>query len=192
MARSVGAVLGSVLGGLRTTTLMESGSLCRRRGKENPLAHRRTLPSLWARRQPNAKESHRTFLEVVLNGQAGPKPAKSEADEVLKEVQAAQEELLQSQIAKARAAADALGDDPAFAKKVTELQSEIAALGKEGCWRQGDWEKFSGSPCGTKVALRGKRDQDTGTVAKGLGNGPSCAHPLVKPISQKRNWSCKN
>ena len=122
-----------------------------------------------------AKESHRTFLEVVLNGQAGPKPAKSEADEVLKEVQAAQEELLQSQIVKARAAADALGDDPAFAKQVTELQSKITP-GKEGCWRQDDWEKFSGSPCGTKVALRGKRDQETGTVAKGRGNGSSCAH----------------
>ena len=78
-----------------------------------------------------AKESHRTFLEVVLNGQAGPKPAKSEADEVLKEVQAAQEELLQSQIVKARAAADALGDDSAFAKQVTELQSEIARLEKK-------------------------------------------------------------
>ena len=78
-----------------------------------------------------ARESHRTFLVVVLNGQAGPKPAKSEADEVLNEVQAAQEELLQSQIAKARAAADALGDDPAFAKQVTELQSEIARLEKK-------------------------------------------------------------
>ena len=63
-----------------------------------------------------AKESHRTFLEVVLNGKAGPNSAKNDADEVLKEVQAAQEELLQSQIAKARAAAVALGDDPAFAK----------------------------------------------------------------------------
>ena len=78
-----------------------------------------------------AKESHRTFLEVVLNGQVGPNPAKNDADEVLKEVQAAQEELLQSQIAKARAAAVALGDDPAFAKQVTELQSEIVRLEKQ-------------------------------------------------------------
>ena len=47
----------------------------------------------------------------------------------VKEVRAAQEEILQPQLAKARAAANALGGDPAFAKQAADLQGEIARLG---------------------------------------------------------------
>ena len=75
-----------------------------------------------------ARESHRTFLDVVLNGLVDQKPAKNETDEVLKEVQAAQEEILQSELLNARAAAEALGEDPAFAKHVADFQSEIVRL----------------------------------------------------------------
>ena len=78
-----------------------------------------------------ARESHRTFHDVVLNGPVDQTPAKSETDEVLREVQATQEEILQSQLLKARAAAEALGEDPAFAKHVADLRSEIVRREKK-------------------------------------------------------------
>ena len=94
-------------------------------------------------------------------------------DEVLKGIQAAEESVLQSHIAKARMAANALGHDPPVAKQAADLQSEI---GEEGCGREKDREKLSGAPCGTKVAPRGKGDQEAETIAEGRGSGPSCAH----------------
>ena len=90
---------------------------------------------------------------------------KSDTDEVLKEIQAAEEEVLQSQLAKARTAGNALGDDPAFAKQVADLQREIARLDRR-LW----------AARGTKVALREQGDQEAGTNADGLRNEPSCAY----------------
>ena len=121
---------GSRPSGLHATMLMESGSCAE---------EEREILSLFGESRHvsgqvdcSGQESHRTFLEVVLNGPVDQKPAKSETDEVvLKEVCVAREEILQSQLAKARAAATALGDHPAFAKQVADLQGEIARLEKK-------------------------------------------------------------
>ena len=66
-----------------------------------------------------AKESHRTFLEVAKRTKCSRKSG------------LLGKEILQSQLAKARAASNALGDDPAFAKQAADLKGEIARLEKK-------------------------------------------------------------
>ena len=145
-------------------------SAWKRKGKSSRT--RVSLATALDKSAAQARESRRTFFEVVLSGLVDQELVKSETDEVLKKIQAA--ESLQSQIAKARMAANALGDDASFAKQVAALQSKIARLEERvaGCNTAGN----SSHRVEQKVALRGQEDQHAGTSAEGRGNGPSCAH----------------
>ena len=109
--------------------------------------------------------------EVVLNGAIDPQSTKADNDETLKENRAAEEAALQVQITNAQAAAEAFGDDPAFAKQAADLRSEITRLEKKAAGGKGGGAKFSGSSCGAKITFRGKGDQQTGAIEESLGNG---------------------
>ena len=80
----------------------------------------------------------------------------TETDEVLEEIQAAEEAVLQSQITKARAAANASGDDPAFAKQVADLQREVARLEKKVAGGKTAGKSSLARRVEQKVALRGQ------------------------------------
>ena len=104
------------------TLLKDSGSSYSG-GKGNLLPCSRFTPRVRTRRPLRP--------EVVLNGPIDRKSTKADADETLKENQAAEEAALQAQITKAQAAGEALGDVQAFAKQAADLRSEITHLEKK-------------------------------------------------------------
>ena len=104
---------GTLAGGRAVTLLKESGSSYSG-GKGNLLPCSRFTPRVKTRRPLRP--------EVVSNGSIDPKSTKADADETLKENQAAEEAALQAQVTKAQAAAEALGDVPAFAKQAADLR----------------------------------------------------------------------
>ena len=66
-------------------------------------------PSRTSLTSAQAKDAHRTFLPVVLNGPVDQKPMKNATDEVIKEIQVAEEAALQTQKSQSSAARQSFG-----------------------------------------------------------------------------------